>query len=319
METIFKHSWLLLIKSFSPENKVRFFESIFGEDESEINDQHLRCVVDFVKSELSKTKESEKQNLANLAMLEDAKKQKRIEAGRKGGLAKASNSSKNLANLAKPSNATNARKSDDLEPSTQSTDSKDELANVAMLEVLKSASKNQKKKVSPSSPPVPPLSLSHTLTLSPPYTPPNSPFKETPASVRGKKNEAEAVKSRGFVKPSLDEVRNYCKEANLSNTNPDAFFDHFESNGWKVSGKTPMRDWKASIRNWNRNSFSKASNAKDSRKPIRWNFPPDYYDEALKKQEEEDPYPWLDFISDPEERARELEKIKAGKAGLMFH
>lgn len=32
-----------------------------------------------------------------------------------------------------------------------------------------------------------------------------------------------------------------------------AFFDHFSSNGWRVSGKTPMKDWKASFRYWVRN------------------------------------------------------------------
>jgi hypothetical protein len=32
-----------------------------------------------------------------------------------------------------------------------------------------------------------------------------------------------------------------------------AFYDYFESNGWKVGGKAPMRDWKAAARNWCRN------------------------------------------------------------------
>lgn len=31
-----------------------------------------------------------------------------------------------------------------------------------------------------------------------------------------------------------------------------AFWDHFESNGWKVGGKTPMQDWKAAARGWSR-------------------------------------------------------------------
>ena len=31
-----------------------------------------------------------------------------------------------------------------------------------------------------------------------------------------------------------------------------AFHDHFQSNGWRVSGKTPMQDWQASFRGWMR-------------------------------------------------------------------
>ena len=31
-----------------------------------------------------------------------------------------------------------------------------------------------------------------------------------------------------------------------------AFCDHYASNGWRVSGKTPMADWRASFRGWMR-------------------------------------------------------------------
>ncbi|MFD1466915.1 DUF1376 domain-containing protein [Hymenobacter caeli] len=31
-----------------------------------------------------------------------------------------------------------------------------------------------------------------------------------------------------------------------------AFCDHYESNGWRVSGKTPMADWRAAFRGWMR-------------------------------------------------------------------
>lgn len=29
----------------------------------------------------------------------------------------------------------------------------------------------------------------------------------------------------------------------------ERWHDHFESNGWRVSGKAPMADWKAALRN----------------------------------------------------------------------
>lgn len=58
-----------------------------------------------------------------------------------------------------------------------------------------------------------------------------------------------------FVKPTIEQIKEYAKEANLVNLDPNAFFDHFESNGWKVSGISPMKDWKAAMRTWNRRSL----------------------------------------------------------------
>jgi len=35
------------------------------------------------------------------------------------------------------------------------------------------------------------------------------------------------------------------------------FMDHYESNGWKI-GKSPMKDWQATVRNWTRNEKTPA-------------------------------------------------------------
>lgn len=59
--------------------------------------------------------------------------------------------------------------------------------------------------------------------------------------------------SKRFVKPSLDEVIAYCQERRNS-VNPEKFIDYYESNGWKV-GKNSMKDWKAAVRTWEKNSF----------------------------------------------------------------
>ena len=55
-----------------------------------------------------------------------------------------------------------------------------------------------------------------------------------------------------FVKPTIDEVREYI---GLRNTNVDAdkFWNYYESNGWKV-GRNSMKDWKACVRTWERNT-----------------------------------------------------------------
>lgn len=56
---------------------------------------------------------------------------------------------------------------------------------------------------------------------------------------------------RNFTPPTLEEVAAYVKERELQ-MDPEAFFDHFTANGWRVSGKTPMKDWRAAVRNWAR-------------------------------------------------------------------
>lgn len=53
---------------------------------------------------------------------------------------------------------------------------------------------------------------------------------------------------------SLNDVIQYAQTLGItSTTTSEAFYDFFSSNGWKVSGKAPMKDWKAAFRNWVRN------------------------------------------------------------------
>lgn len=54
-----------------------------------------------------------------------------------------------------------------------------------------------------------------------------------------------------FVKPSIEEIKQYCSERN-NGIDAEIFYDFYESKGWKI-GATPMKDWKASVRNWERN------------------------------------------------------------------
>lgn len=62
----------------------------------------------------------------------------------------------------------------------------------------------------------------------------------------------ENIKRKNFVKPTLGEVTNYCKERN-NNVDADRFINFYESKGWKV-GNQPMKDWKACVRTWERGS-----------------------------------------------------------------
>lgn len=61
-------------------------------------------------------------------------------------------------------------------------------------------------------------------------------------------------------KPSLDEIKSFCKNQNIS-IDVDEFYDHYEANGWTI-GKSPMRDWKAALRGWDRRKNKAASDGK---------------------------------------------------------
>ena len=55
-------------------------------------------------------------------------------------------------------------------------------------------------------------------------------------------------KNTKFQKPSIEEIRLYCKERH-NQVDPEKFFNFYESKGWVV-GKSPMKDWKAAVRTW---------------------------------------------------------------------
>lgn len=54
-----------------------------------------------------------------------------------------------------------------------------------------------------------------------------------------------------FTKPTVEEIDEYSKSIGF-NLEAEKFFDYYESKGWVV-GKTPMKNWKASVRTWKNN------------------------------------------------------------------
>ena len=62
--------------------------------------------------------------------------------------------------------------------------------------------------------------------------------------------------SKKFVKPTLDEIRQYCIQRR-NWVDYDEFYAFYEANGWKV-GKSPMKDWKAAVRYWEPKSKEEA-------------------------------------------------------------
>lgn len=62
-------------------------------------------------------------------------------------------------------------------------------------------------------------------------------------------------KTKKFIKPTVEEIEKFAHELNLTNLDPQYFYDYYESNGWMV-GKNHMKDWKATAKNWNRRQFN---------------------------------------------------------------
>ena len=63
-------------------------------------------------------------------------------------------------------------------------------------------------------------------------------YKETPKGVKK------------FEPPTAEQVREYCQEKGFA-LDVEAFVDFYASKGWMI-GKNKMKDWKAAVRNWER-------------------------------------------------------------------
>ena len=70
-------------------------------------------------------------------------------------------------------------------------------------------------------------------------------------------------RSSRFAPPSLSEVINYCNERS-NFVSPQGFLDHYQANGW-MRGRNKIKDWKACVRTWEKNS-----NQNNSNKPIEF-------------------------------------------------
>lgn len=71
-----------------------------------------------------------------------------------------------------------------------------------------------------------------------------------------------------FKKPNVIEIKDYCLERN-NNIDADSFFDFYESKNWFV-GKNKMKDWKASIRTWERRNKDQSNKSKIKTQVSEW-------------------------------------------------
>ena len=67
----------------------------------------------------------------------------------------------------------------------------------------------------------------------------------------------EGQKTENTIPPEWKIVLEFFKEKKTTEIEAEKFYNHFQSNGWLVGGKSKMKDWKAAARNWllNANKF----------------------------------------------------------------
>ena len=80
-------------------------------------------------------------------------------------------------------------------------------------------------------------------------------------------NEQEEQSNKGikprkrFTPPTVDEVAAYCRERGNA-VDAQRFVDFYASKGWKV-GSSGMKDWRAAVRNWERQDNTKNGGGKN--------------------------------------------------------
>lgn len=73
-----------------------------------------------------------------------------------------------------------------------------------------------------------------------------------------KKKDAAHPKKKAFTPPTVEQVSEYCRERG-NHVDPQQFVDHYQGNGW-MRGKNKIKDWKACVRTWERNSNNGGTN-----------------------------------------------------------
>lgn len=84
-------------------------------------------------------------------------------------------------------------------------------------------------------------------------------------------------KRKKFQKPTVEQIQAYCVERK-NDVNPSLFYDYYEARGWMI-GKSPMKDWKAAVRTWERNYGQKRTE--------KSHFDPEDLDKAYREYLEE--------------------------------
>ena len=113
-----------------------------------------------------------------------------------------------------------------------------------------------------------PETLPDLGTLSAPKTLPDLGRGKEPTSKEEKKERKvnqKKEKKKTFKKPSILDVQAYCNSRG-NNVDPERFVDYYESKAWMV-GKSPMKNWQAAVRTWEKNNATSRQNGNGHEKP----------------------------------------------------
>ncbi len=93
-----------------------------------------------------------------------------------------------------------------------------------------------------------------------------------------KRKKVSVKKEKVFIPPVLKETIDFFISERYPEIEAKKFFYHFEANGWKVGGKTPMKSWEAAAHHWmlnaieyepkTRNKKLNQNNSKDYGEPL---------------------------------------------------
>lgn len=83
---------------------------------------------------------------------------------------------------------------------------------------------------------------------------PNNNLTETKVepNVNVNVNVNDNVNVKRFIKPTQQEVKEYMLQQSMQDES-ERFYNYYEANGWKV-GKNPMKNWKAAVITWKKNT-----------------------------------------------------------------
>jgi hypothetical protein len=82
--------------------------------------------------------------------------------------------------------------------------------------------------------------------------------KKREVSVENNSEELPIIKTRRFIKPTIEEIYEYMveNEFEFAKVESELFYNFYESKGWKI-GKNPMVIWKSAVANWQKYYYKK--------------------------------------------------------------
>ena len=101
-------------------------------------------------------------------------------------------------------------------------------------------------------------------------------IEDNNTSINNTNNKKEIYKER-FKKPTLEEVKEYCKQRN-SSVNPNVFYEYFETGNWVDSKGNKVKNWKQKIITWEKQQ--------PKQKTTNEEIIPDWFNKDLNKKEE---------------------------------